>query len=86
MNPVRDLAILKVILNSIQTDINYQTGAILARRVYDSKDSIGNYLIPQELLVNPSVSATYDMQSVFIPKAGNGKWEDINKWVAGILK
>jgi LCP family protein required for cell wall assembly len=85
-NPVRDLAILKAILNSIQTDIDYPTAGILARLVYGSRNSIGSYLVPQELMINPPASKAYDMQSVFIPKAGSGEWSDINKWVAGVLQ
>ena len=85
-NPKKDLAILRVILNSVQTDLDYPTAAIIARRVYDSKNSVGNYLIPDTMLINPPVSSKYDMQSVFIPKEGNGKWQNINAWVEGILK
>lgn len=80
------MAILKVILRSIQTDIDYPTAGTLARLVYNARDSVGNYLIPQELMINPPISKTYDFQSVYIPEAGNGKWGDINKWVAGILQ
>jgi LCP family protein required for cell wall assembly len=86
MNPQKDLAILKVVLNSIQTDIDYPTAGILARLVYESRNSINSYLIPQELMFNPPVSRTYDMQDVFIPVLGSGKWTDINKWVAEVLQ
>lgn len=85
-NPWRDIKILKVILASIQTDIDYPTAAILARLVYNNKDSIKSFTIPEDLLVNPPISSKYDMQSVFTPKAGNGKWEDVNDWVATILQ
>lgn len=81
----KDVAILKVVLKSIQTDIDYPTAAIIARRVYDSRESINSYLIPSELLINPPVSDKYDLQSVFVPKAGNGKWEDIQKWAKDLL-
>ena len=86
INLGRDIAILKVVLKSIQTDIDYPTAAILARLVYDGRDSINSFLIPQELMFNPPISSKYDMQSVFIPKAGSGKWEDINYWVSGVLQ
>lgn len=86
LNPLKDLAILRVILKSIQMDINYPTAGILARLVYESRGSVGSYLIPAELTTTPPISKTYDMQSVLIPVLGSGKWSDINKWVAGILK
>ena len=85
-DPTKDLAMLKVILNSVQTDIDYPTAAILARLVYDGRNSISNNLIPQELIITPPISRVYDMQSVFIPKAGNGKWSEINKWMDTLLK
>jgi anionic cell wall polymer biosynthesis LytR-Cps2A-Psr (LCP) family protein len=85
-DPKKDLAIIKVVLNSTQTDIDYPTAAILARRVYDSKNSIGNYIISGDLIAYPPASKTYDMQAVIIPALGSGKWTDINAWVAGILK
>ena len=86
MNLRKDITILKVILSSVQTDIDYPTAGILARLVYNSRNSINNNLIPQELMLNSPASNTYDMQSVFIPAAGSGKWTDINKWVEGLLK
>lgn len=82
----KDIAIVKVVLNSIETDIDYPTAGIIARKIYDLRNSIDSYLIPAELLVNPAISEKYDMQSVFVPKLGNGKWEEINTWVASILK
>jgi polyisoprenyl-teichoic acid--peptidoglycan teichoic acid transferase len=81
----RDLSILKVVINSIQTDIDYPTAGILARLVYESRNSINNYLIPAELMFNPPVSRTYDMQSVIIPQLGSGKWGEIQNWVSGVL-
>lgn len=85
-NPQKDLAILRVVLNSIQTDIDYPTAGIVARLVYNGRNSIASYIIPQELMINPPVTAKYDMQSVFIPEAGSGKWSDINKWVITTLQ
>lgn len=82
----RDVKILKVVLRSVQMDMDYPTAAIIARLAYDARNSINSFLIPQELMFNPPVSSKYDMQSVFIPEAGNGKWEEINSWVSTILR
>lgn len=82
----RDIKIIRVVLRSIEMDMDYPTAAIIARLVYSAKDSISSFLIPQELMLNPPVSSKYDMQSVFIPKAGNGKWEEINSWVSTNLQ
>jgi LCP family protein required for cell wall assembly len=81
----KDAALIKVVLKSVETDIDYPTAAILARRVYESQNSIKSYVIPEELLINIEKSPIYDMQSVFVPKAGNGKWQEITKWVETTL-
>ncbi|HET7099212.1 MAG TPA: LCP family protein [Patescibacteria group bacterium] len=86
LNFKKDLAVWKVVMASIETDISSDGGAILARKVFDSMKTINKYLIPDELLVNPKPLALYDKQYVFIPKLGNGKWSDVHKWVNEILK
>ena len=85
-NPKIDLAVLKTILGSIQTDVDYPTAAILGRLAYNSKNNIENNVIPQNLIAYPKATKTYDMQLVIIPALGNGKWTDINKWVSTILQ
>jgi polyisoprenyl-teichoic acid--peptidoglycan teichoic acid transferase len=82
----KDIAIIKAVFKSTQMDIDYPTMAILARLVYESRNSITSYVVPQELLITPPVSKTYDMQSVFIPKKGNGNWSEINNWVSTTLQ
>lgn len=84
-NLQKDLAILKVVLNSVQTDVDYPTAAILARLTYNARNNISNNVVPQELIAYPPASKAYDMQEVIIPALGSGKWTDINKWVSGIL-
>ncbi len=85
MDPKKDLAILKVVLKSVETDLDYPTASIIARKFYDSRNSITSYVVPEDLLVNIEGSSLYDRQSVFIPKAGNGKWQEINSWVLSVL-
>jgi anionic cell wall polymer biosynthesis LytR-Cps2A-Psr (LCP) family protein len=84
-SPKKDMELIKVILGSIETDVDYPTGAIIARRIYESRNSISSYTIPEDLLLNVRPSPLYDMQAVFIPKAGNGKWQEINAWVLFVL-
>ena len=86
-NPQKDIAILKAVLSSVKMDMDYPTAAIIARKTYDARNSISNYLIPEELLVNPPVSNyKYGGQSVFTPKLGDGNWKDINAWFENLLK
>lgn len=85
LNPKKDLAILRVVMKSLETDINSEAGAVIARKVFDSRKSVVKYLIPDNLLINPKTSPLYDKQYVFIPKLGNGQWEEIHKWVRSLL-
>lgn len=85
LSPKKSIAVWNVLKSSVDTDINGETGAVLARKFYGSREAVNKYLIPEELLVNPPISPTYDRQYVFIPKAGNGKWGDINNWVKSVL-
>jgi len=86
LSPKIDLAMLGVIKKYVETDLNLPTAGILARKALEDDKDIKQYLIPQELLINPPVNAVYDQQSVFIPKAGNGKWQDINQWFLSVLQ
>ena len=85
LQPKVDLALLNILKKYVVTDIDLPTAAILARKVTEDYQNIHQYLIPDNLLVSPPINAIYDEQFVFIPKAGNGKWQDINGWFAGAL-
>ncbi len=85
LNPKKDLAIWKVVMSTIETDIPTSSAVIIARKVFNARRSVNKYLIPDNLLVNPPTSPKYDKQYVFTPKLGNGRWEDIHKWVTSIL-
>jgi len=85
INPSKDLAILKAVKASVETDLDAGAIGILARTVLASRNNLNSSVLSTDLLVNPPVSATYDKQYVLIPKAGNGKWGDIQKWVNQIL-
>jgi anionic cell wall polymer biosynthesis LytR-Cps2A-Psr (LCP) family protein len=86
LNPQKDLTMFRVIMSSLETDMDATTGAIIARKAFDGRRSITKFLIPDDLLVNPPTSPTYDKQYVFIPKLGNGRWEDVKSWASGVLK
>jgi LCP family protein required for cell wall assembly len=80
-----DLAMLGVIKKYVVTDLDLPAVGMLARKILEGKNNIKQLLIPQDLLFNPPVNAVYDQQYVFIPKAGNGKWTQINDWFASVL-
>ncbi len=79
-SPKRISAILKVIRESVETDIESQTGAVLARWILEAKDDVFTHVLAEDLLIHPPVSPRYDNQYVFIPKAGD--WSNIHQWVS----
>lgn len=85
LNPKKDFELLSLARNLVQTDINGTEGAVLARKVLAARGSVRQLLIPQELLFNPPATKAYDNLYVFIPRLGNGRWSEVNKWFASIL-
>lgn len=69
--------------DSVITDIPSEAGAIIARRLLQSRGNISSYVLDGEFLINPPKSVTYDNLYVFIPKSGD--WEEVHEWVKGIL-
>jgi LCP family protein required for cell wall assembly len=85
LSPKVDVAMFGIIKKYIETDLNLPTAAILARNILNGYKNLKQFIIPQDLLFNPPINAVYDQQYVFIPKAGNGKWQDINQWFSSVL-
>jgi LCP family protein required for cell wall assembly len=85
INLNEDFKILKTVKSSIETDLDLTPAGVLARMILSAKNNMKSYVLSTDLLVSPPVSATYDKQYVLIPKAGNGKWQEIIKWVSSIL-
>ena len=85
LSPKVGLAMVNVLKTYVDTDMDSTSISIIARKVANGSKSINQFLIPHELLVNPPISKAYDNQYVFIPKAGNGKWGEIQKWVSKVL-
>ncbi|HJY98262.1 MAG TPA: LCP family protein [Patescibacteria group bacterium] len=81
LNPKRIIGVFRIVENSVETDIDLPTGAILVRRIWEAGGSINQYLIPDELLIHPPVGRTYDNQYVLIPRSGNGNWREITAWI-----
>jgi len=86
LSPKVDLALLTVAKKYIQTDMDSSTAAILARNVIRNKGMVNQNLIPEDFLINPPISKTYDKLYVLIPRSGNGNWKEINVWVEELLK
>jgi LCP family protein required for cell wall assembly len=80
LSPKRLLGVIQEIKNSVETDMDVSAGAILTRRIIQSRDSLSSSVIPADLLVNPPILPRYDNQYVFTPKSGD--WGEVRDWVA----
>lgn len=69
----------------VEANVDLPTAGILARLAYNDINNISQHSFPEDLLVNPPASAAYDNLYVFIPKAGNGNWEEIQMWFSSTL-
>lgn len=85
LSPRVDLAMIGIFKKYVETDISISSAAVLAKMVLKDYKNINQHLIPTNLLMNPTATKEYDSQYVFIPKAGNGKWEEVNRWFSSIL-
>ncbi|KKS05337.1 MAG: Cell envelope-related transcriptional attenuator [Candidatus Woesebacteria bacterium GW2011_GWA1_41_7] len=72
--------IFLIIEKYVETDVELPTAGDLARLAYDSSGDIHQNILPEALLEHPPTSPIYDNLYVLIPKTGNGKWEEIQKW------
>lgn len=79
LNPVKIWNLYQVTVKNIETDIPLSADTILARRVADVRGNVSSYVLPEELLYNPPISARYDFQYVFIPKAGD--WSQVQDFI-----
>lgn len=81
----KTLALLSIAEKYVETDIDFPTSGILARKILEGVDNISQNTFPEDLLVVPPTSKAYDNLYVFIPKAGNGKWEEVQAWFTWIV-
>lgn len=79
-------ALISITGRYTETDIDLPTVGVLARKVLDNIKNISQTSIPEDLLVVPPASKTFDNLYVFIPKAGNGNWSEIQNWFSQALE
>ena len=75
--------ILAILKSNIETDMLDNAGAVLSRRVFQTRDQIKSFVVPESFMESPGLLAQYDFLYVFIPSTGS--WEDLYKWVEKIL-
>lgn len=79
MNPKKIIEALNVVRSSIETDMNISELTVLSRLMYNAKDNIDSYVLPEELLINPPKLVKYDFLYVFVPR--NETWTEIHNWI-----
>ncbi len=84
LSPPKLLALLRIVSESVETDITPSSFAILARRLISVKENMSSFVLPEDLLLNPVKSPKYDNLYVFIPK--DGSWNKANDWVSCVLR
>lgn len=84
LSPGKLLKIWKVVKNSIETDMDVNAAAVLARKAFNARNNIVARVLSEEMLIHPPISPRYDNQYVFIPKAEG--WGEIHKWFSCLLE
>lgn len=79
----KTLSVWEVVRESVETDIDSSTGAILARRLLQTRNIIKSHVLPEDLLINPPIQYRYDNLYVFVPEAGD--WEEVQGWIEDVL-
>jgi len=90
LSPKKLIAVKDVLSDYTESDTDSSAAAILARRVFQSRNDVSSYLLPEKMLENPPKSPLYDNLYVFIPKtdssAGSGQdWAEVHEWVECVL-
>lgn len=83
LSPKKIISVWEVVRESVETDIDASAGAILARRLFQTRNQIESHVLSDDLLINPPVQYKYDNLYVFIPKEGD--WSRVHVWIEGIL-
>jgi len=83
LSPSKVLDLKNVILDMIESDIDDETMAILARRGLQSQDNVQTSFVPEELLFRPPKSLKHDNLYVFVP--ADEDWSEVHKWFKGVF-
>ena len=83
-SPRKAFAVLNPVLDALETDMTENQMATTGRYLYESRSSIRNISIPEDMLENPPTSPTYDNLYVFIPATGD--WNEVHAWLRGEIQ
>jgi len=66
-----------------ETDLTSSELALVARLLFDSKDSVNSFVVPEGFLLNPPYTTDYRNLYVFLPKKGD--WSEVYNWVLEVV-
>lgn len=85
-NPDKVTEIIRIVENSIVTDLSLEQGAVITRLAFDARDNLSTNVLGNELLYEPPISPRrYFGQYVLLPKLGEKNFGDIQSWVRKLI-
>ena len=84
LNPKKIWEVWNVLKETVETNIDESSAVVIARKIFDAREKIESFVIPEDFFINPPVSLKYDNQYVFIPK--NGSFMQLREWVEDLFR
>lgn len=85
-NPDKVSELIRIVGESVVTDMTSEEGASLARLAFDARNNLSANVLGSELLYEPPVSPRrYFGQYVLLPKLGEKNFGDIQTWVRELI-
>jgi len=81
-SPKKIIGLTKTAREVVETDIENNASAVLARRFMEAGAGFQTQVLPEELLFNPPISPRYDNLYVFLPESGT--WVDVQEWIENL--
>ncbi|AKM83048.1 hypothetical protein A2422_04380 [Candidatus Woesebacteria bacterium RIFOXYC1_FULL_31_51] len=79
LNPLKLKEIYDITFSHVETNLDNKSLLILGRLVFESRNKINFFSIPEKFLEISQNLKKYDYQYVFIPKSGS--WKDFQEWL-----
>lgn len=79
LNPNTIKKIYDMAISHTETDINIKDGLSIVRFMFESRENISFFSIPEDMLTVSQNDKKYDRQYVFLP--ASGRWKEIQEWL-----
>lgn len=78
-SPTTIKSLAKIYSDNFESDIGFEKASVLARAVFNLRDSVVSYNFPIDLFFVPDKSPGYDNLYVFVPE--DESWQDLHVWI-----